>query len=51
MGDASTARFKTPLVREMTHAEYREQRRRVVASLVRTKDGARLVPSPAPRIV
>jgi hypothetical protein len=39
--------FKTPVVREMAHDEYREQRRRVIASLARTDP--RPVPGAAPR--
>jgi hypothetical protein len=30
----SIVEFRTPIVREMTHAEYRQQRRRVVASVL-----------------
>jgi hypothetical protein len=47
MINTSIAAFRTPVVREMTHDEYREQRPRVIASLVKGKDGTRAVQSPA----
>jgi hypothetical protein len=34
MSVQSIVEFRTPVVREMTHAEYREQRQRVVASVL-----------------
>ncbi len=41
MSNQSIVEFRTPVVREMTDDEYREQRRRVVASILgdRRTDG------------
>jgi hypothetical protein len=39
MAVANCVAFQTPVVREMTSAEYREQRRRVAASLCEGRDG------------
>ena len=41
MANHRIVEFRTPVVREMTQAEYREQRRRVVASLVRVQPSQR----------
>jgi hypothetical protein len=41
MANHRVVEFRTPVVREMTHAEYREQRRRVIASLVRGQPSRR----------
>jgi hypothetical protein len=49
MDNTSIGAFKTPVVREMTQDEYREQRRRVIAALVNANGGTRAVRSPAPR--
>jgi hypothetical protein len=51
MADMSIGTFKTPSVHEMTRDEYREQRRRVLASLAKAKDDTRAVPSLAPPTV
>jgi hypothetical protein len=40
MAHKSIMEFRTPVVREMTDDEYREQRRRVIASLVAGTGGA-----------
>jgi hypothetical protein len=37
MSNQSIVEFRTPVVREMTDDEYREQRRRVVASILRDR--------------
>jgi hypothetical protein len=50
MADMSIGAFRTPVVREMTPGEYREQRRRVIASLVTGKNDTRAVPSLAPAV-
>ena len=47
MANTRIAVFRTPVVHEITPGEYREQRRRVIASLVRTDP--RALPVAAPR--
>jgi hypothetical protein len=37
MANQQPSQYRTPVVREMTDADYREQRRRVLASLVKAK--------------
>jgi hypothetical protein len=42
--------FRTPVVREMTDAEHREHRRRVVASLMSDKTNKRATAPVSPRV-
>jgi hypothetical protein len=37
MANPQPSQYRMPVVREMTDADYREQRRRVLASLVKAK--------------
>jgi hypothetical protein len=42
MANQRIVRFRTPVVREMTDAEYREQRRRVAESVLRDRTTKRV---------
>jgi hypothetical protein len=48
MENTSLWAFRTPVVREMTNDEYREQRRRVFASLIKDEGDQRTPGSTSP---